>query len=360
MRALFRELPVQQPADVAVVRHVAGQMAAEQSFPVQRQAEVRLMASELAQNHLDHKTKSGRVRVSSLIIDQVPSLTLTALDEGPGIADVSSILDGETGRHRSKTGLGAGLASIRRLADSFSICSGSCCDYPCPGFQAGEQGTIITGCCWLDYQPPPVLTVLKVDCVGIVSSRSENMPCGDGLFVDGDDRFLRIVLVDSPGIGSGFRLTRKVKERLQDMDMIWPPDQLFEQLSFALAAGIAIEILRFDHLRKEVQCAGVGNVGAWLVVDGKLVRTVDWRPTGHPNYNNRIQLFSYPVQEHVFCLLHSDGIQPFTRGEIEALLSVGLRPQLFPTSSLVLQSAFSMNRLQQDDAAICVWQWQKQ
>jgi len=107
MRALFRELPVSQPADVSVIRHVAGQMAAEQHFPAQRLAEIRLMASELAQNHLDHKTKDGRIRVSSLRIQGVPCLTLASIDQGPGITDVAGLLARETGC-RSTTGLGVG------------------------------------------------------------------------------------------------------------------------------------------------------------------------------------------------------------------------------------------------------------
>lgn len=354
MRALFRELPVRQSADVSVVRHVAGQMAAEQNFPRQRLAEIRLMASELAQNHLDHKTKNGRIRVSSLIIQDVPCLTLASIDHGPGIPDVAGLLARETGC-RSATGLGVGLVSVRRLADQFALCSGRDGICGCPGPVTAEQGTIIVARSWPDCRPPLVLSDPQLDIAGIVSGRSENMPCGDGLFVSGDERFFRIVLVDSPGLGKGCEITRGIKNRLQDMDMIWPPDQLFERLSFALTAGASIEILRFDRLLQEMQWAGVGNISTWIIVDGSIVQAAERRPmvaSGH----GRIQLFRAAVQQQVSCLMHSDGLRSFAGSDIETLLT-GSRPN---ESSLVLQTVFSMNRQQQDDAAVCVWQWLKQ
>lgn len=353
MRALFRELPVSQPADVSVVRHVAGQMAAEQNFPGQRLAEVRLMASELAQNHLDHKTKNGRIRVSSLMIQDVPCLTLASVDHGPGIPDVAGLLARETGC-RSATGLGVGLVSIRRLADQFALCSGRDGIYGCRGPVTAEQGTIIVARSWPDCRPPLVLSDPQFDIAGIVCGRSENMPCGDGLFVSGDERFLRIVLVDSPGLGKGCAITREVKNRLQEMDMIWPPDQLFERLSFALTAGASMEILRFDRLLQELQWAGVGNINTWIVVDGSIIQAAERRPMAASGHG-RVQLFRSSVQQQVSCLMHSDGLRSFGQSDIAVLLA-GSRTN---ESSLVLQTAFSMKRQRQDDAAICVWQWVK-
>lgn len=354
MRALFRELPVSQPADVAVVRHVAGLMAAEQNFPTQRLAEVRLMASELAQNHLDHQTRDGRIRVSSLVIQQVPCLTLASVDCGPGVKDVADLLTRETGCH-SATGLGVGLVSIRRLADRFALCSGRDGVYGCQGPETDEEGTIIVASSWPDCRPPPVLSDPQVDIAGIVRSRSENMPCGDGLFVTGDERFFRIVVVDSPGLGKGSEMTREVENRLQEMDMIWPPDQLFERLSFALTAGASIEILRFDRLMQEVAWSGVGNISAWIIVDGSVVQSAQRQPLADSGHG-RVPLFRFPVQQQVRSILHSDGLRSFTRFEVEALLAGKQSNE----SSLVLQTAFSMNRQRQDDAALCVWQWLKQ
>jgi anti-sigma regulatory factor (Ser/Thr protein kinase) len=353
MRAWFRELPVNQPADVSVIRHVAGQMAAEQNFPGQRLAEIRLMASELAQNHLDHKTKDGRIRVSSLMIQDVPCLTLASIDHGPGIPDVAALLARETGC-RSATGLGVGLVSVRRLADQFALCSGIDGRYGCPGLMTAEQGTIIVARSWPDCCPPQVLSDPQFDFAGIVCGRSENMPCGDGLFVSGDDRFLRIVLVDSPGVGKGCAITREVKRRLQDMNIIWPPDQLFERLSFALSAGASMEILRFDRLLQEMQWAGVGNVSTWIVVDGSIVQAAERRPMASSGHG-RVRLFSSSVQQQLGCLMHSDGLRSFGQSDIETLLA-GKRTN---ESSLVLQTAFSINRQRQDDAAICVLQWLK-
>ncbi len=357
MRALFREIMVRSPADVAVVRQIAGQMAAERSFPAQRQAEIRLMATELAQNHLDHQTVQGRVRVSSLRIQEVPCLMLASVDQGPGFGDIDGLLARKTGCP-STIGLGVGLASVRRLADRFSICSQkekNLC-YRCPGAKADQLGTIITAVSWPDSRPPQVFADHQVDLAGIVSGRTENMPCGDGLFINGDERFIRVALVDSPGLGTGFRMTGEVGTRLQEMDLVWPPDQLLERLSFALTAGASIKIIRFDRMQREVQCAGVGNIGIGLVVDGRLVLAAGWQPMGDP-YHGSVELFRYPVRQYVSCLVHSDGLQPFARKEMERLLLADTGSGRLPRCSLVLQSAFSMNRQSQDDVSICVWQW---
>jgi len=357
VRALFREIMMRSPADVAVVRQIAGQMAAERNFPAQRQAEIRLMATELAQNHLDHKTRHGAIRVSSLRVQEVPCLMLASVDQGPGLGDIEGILAQKTGCP-STSGLGVGLASVRRLADRFSICSQNKKDirYRCPGWEAGEAGTIITAVCWPEYQPPQVFADHQVDLAGIVSGRTENMPCGDGLFIDGDERFVRVALVDSPGLGTGFRMTADVGIRLREMDLVWPPDQLLERLSFALRAGASIKIIRFDRMQREVQCAGVGSIGLWLVVDSRIVLAAGWQPMGDP-YHGSVELFRYPVQQHFSCLVHSDGLQPFDRREIQRLLPVDTKSGRSPTCSLVLQSAFSMNHRSQDDVSICVWQW---
>ena len=351
MRALFRELAINQPADVSVARHVAGQMAAEQNFPSQRLAEIRLMASELAQNLLDHKAINGRIRVSSLRIQGVPGLTLASIDNGPGIADVSGLLASTSG-YRSATGLGAGLASIRRLADHFALCSGREGEFGCRGSVA-EQGTIVVAHSW-PYNPPPISASSQFDIAGIVCGRSENMPCGDGLFVSGDDRFLRIVLVDSPGLGKGCAITREVRKRLQEMDMVWPPDQLFEQLSFALKAGISMKILRFDSLLQEVQWAGVGNISTWIVVDGVLQQVAQPQPMAQSQYS-RVPLFCLAVQRQMSCLVHSDGLSPFDQAEVADLLT----ENRCNDSNLALQSIYSRNKRSQDDSAICIWQWAK-
>lgn len=357
MRALFREFRVRFPVDVALVRQMAGQMAAERSFPSQRQAEIRLMATELAQNHLDHKTHQGCIRVSSLLIQDIPCLMLASIDQGPGLGDIDALLAHKTGCP-STIGLGVGLASVRRLADRFSICSQNekHIRYRCPGSMTDRAGTIIVATSWPDYQPPPVFADHRIDLAGIVSGRTEHMPCGDGLFVDGDDRFVRVALVDSPGLGTGYGMTRKVGKRLQELELVWPPDQLLERLSFALTGGASIKIIRFDRMQQEVQCAGVGSIGLWLVIDGHLVLAAGWQAMGGPHHGS-VELFRYPVRRHVACLVHSDGLQPFTRDEIKRLLPVDRSAGHLPASSLVLQAAFSMKFRHPDDVSICVWQW---
>ncbi len=49
------------------------------------------------------------------------TFTVTAADEGSGIANLDEIL---AGRYKSKTGLGAGILGVKRLSDHFEIQTG--------------------------------------------------------------------------------------------------------------------------------------------------------------------------------------------------------------------------------------------
>ncbi len=71
--------------------------------------------SELTRNVLMY-ARGGRVRVE--MNDRDRRLRIIVRDDGPGIADIETILGG---RYRSKTGLGRGLLGVRKLADYFHI-----------------------------------------------------------------------------------------------------------------------------------------------------------------------------------------------------------------------------------------------
>ena len=364
---LCSEFAVCSEADVALARHSAGEKAMQLGFSDQRRAEVRLIASELAHNHLDHKTSGGMLRISGQLIDQVPVLTICSLDMGPGICNMADVLQGPQGGYHSLTGLGTGLASVSRLADRFSCCSGADPHSGCFARLGRQwQGTVIAARCWPREQTPSFFARDDMDIAALVCGRSETSPCGDGVFISSDSRFSRIVLVDSPGKGRGGGETDLIGQMLAKLDMIWPPDHVMESLSevFAAEPATAVCVLRFDRLLGELRCCRIGNIGVRLLVDdlpapspdqlavkGRLVQGTDT---------------VYKVSSNAACMLHSDGVSGFGRQQIIPLLlemqaarrDAADMPLL--DAALLTQILFSRYRQAHDDAALCSWRWQRQ
>ncbi len=359
----FRELDVRIPADVSVARHCAGQMAGELGFPAQRQAEVRLMASELAQNHLDHGTVGGMLRLAGLFFGDTPRMTIASMDRGPGIRSVESVLRSGTDHPRSSTGLGAGLGSIRRLADRFFICSGTTAPFGCPHVRGfSRRGTMIVVHCWPGGREPDFFTAHGgLEMGGLVAPRSETAPCGDNIFVRGDARLVRIVIVDSPGVGSGGEATRRIGARLREIELVWPPDQVLEFLRPVLPAETAILAFCLDRLQQAVSCSGIGNIGAWLRIDDRVVRP-GLRPAVHGNGWHRVMHSTWRPHRSVACILHTDGLASLPREEAEAVLAGlgpgGVEPAAQPGLPFLLQLVFAADRRRRDDAALFMGAWQ--
>lgn len=86
-------------------------------FTVQK---VTTIVSELARNIVSY-TDGGSIHLKPRT-DGIPRMQLTARDGGKGIANLEEVL---SGKYRSRTGLGRGIAGCRRLADEFHIETGA-------------------------------------------------------------------------------------------------------------------------------------------------------------------------------------------------------------------------------------------
>jgi len=106
--------------DVVLTRQRARQIAALLGFEVLDQTRIATAVSELARNVIAYAQR-GKVEFS---VERTgnPALVVRIDDEGPGISDLRTVLDG---RFISPTGIGLGIASAKRLMDHFHIESSS-------------------------------------------------------------------------------------------------------------------------------------------------------------------------------------------------------------------------------------------
>ena len=110
-------LVIHQEQDTVFARQRARHIARLLGFDNQDQTRISTAVSEVARNAF-HYAGGGRVEY---ILEgrTAPQLLIVKItDRGPGIQDVSSILDG---RYQSQTGMGLGLIGARRLMDQFQI-----------------------------------------------------------------------------------------------------------------------------------------------------------------------------------------------------------------------------------------------
>ena len=109
-------LEVRLEHDIVLARQRARQIADLLDFEVQDQTRIATAVSEIARNALQY---GGGGMVEFLVDAQLPPAFLIRIsDQGPGIGDLPSILDG---RYVSSTGMGVGIVGARRLMDRFAI-----------------------------------------------------------------------------------------------------------------------------------------------------------------------------------------------------------------------------------------------
>ena len=102
--------------DIVLARQRARQIAALLGFESQDQVRIATVMSEIARNAFQYGG-AGKVEFQ-LIKDRLELLQVRVTDQGPGIENLKTILDGQ---YVSRTGMGLGLVGARRLMDEFSI-----------------------------------------------------------------------------------------------------------------------------------------------------------------------------------------------------------------------------------------------
>jgi len=105
--------------DVVVARQRARQIAGLLGFDAQDQSRIATAVSEIARNAFNY-AEGGRAEFQVEDEATQQSLLIEVKDQGPGIAELESVLQGQ---YRSATGMGLGIMGARRLMDMCEISS---------------------------------------------------------------------------------------------------------------------------------------------------------------------------------------------------------------------------------------------
>jgi serine/threonine-protein kinase RsbT len=107
---------VSDETDVGRARSAARVIARRAGFTENGATRLATLVCELARNIARY---AGAGEITQRVIERPErAVEVSAADRGPGIADLSAVLNGT---YRSRTGMGLGLRGVQRLADHFHV-----------------------------------------------------------------------------------------------------------------------------------------------------------------------------------------------------------------------------------------------
>jgi serine/threonine-protein kinase RsbT len=110
---------IAREADIVVARQKGRALAAELGFSSCDQTLIATAISEIARNIITYATK-GEVLFSAITNGQRRGLSITAADQGPGIANLDAAMQNG---YSTSGSLGLGLPGAKRMMDEFEIAS---------------------------------------------------------------------------------------------------------------------------------------------------------------------------------------------------------------------------------------------
>jgi anti-sigma regulatory factor (Ser/Thr protein kinase) len=298
-----QRLEVAEQSQIGEVRRRACRIATQMAFNEADVGRVAIAANEVASNIIKHG-RGGEVLLQPGQNGRARSLTIIALDHGPGIPDVAvSLSDGVSTAGTPGTGFGA----IARQSDEF-------CVYSTPGHGAAVVSRIWPG----DASP----TDGGILAEGVLVPHPREELCGDGWATAEGSGRRRILVVDGLGHGpQAFEAARAAIECFRSLGERSPAETISE-IHGALrpTRGAAAAVAEIDEREQVVRYCGVGNVAGATIHGGASHNLVSHYGTlGHDV--RKIHEFQYAWEPGALLLLHSDGIQSNVGFNADARLS---------------------------------------
>ncbi|MFD8307742.1 SpoIIE family protein phosphatase [Streptomyces sp. NPDC059690] len=254
------DVPVHDPTRLRDTRLAVAEAADAAGLDETRTANAALVATELATNLLKH-ADGGRLLLDVVSPpepveggDPTRFVQITALDHGPGIADVPAALDDGFTTARS---LGAGLGTCRRVADTFAL-------HSTPG-----RGTVA-----LARIGPGARGAAPSACG--VRAGGVNLPYG-GAEYSGDAWTCvrsgdRVTLMLADGLGHGplaAHASTAAVDALRRSAHLSPAEALGRlDADLRGTRGAAVAVAQVDTAAGTLRFAGLGNASAWVWEDG--------------------------------------------------------------------------------------------
>jgi anti-sigma regulatory factor (Ser/Thr protein kinase) len=310
----IKEIKVNQDFHVIKVRKAASEFSEDLGFSEIEQEQISIAASELAQNLIANEVINGRIIISELIDGNRKGIEIISLDEGPGISDVSAVMeDGFS----STNGLGIGLGAVKRMMSEVKITSKP---------RGGDKGPKV-------YSRRNIGT--KIIARKYLKEKKEHLKIRTnrlrfGIFTrsklgeryNGDTYFLKryhntVVFSVIDGLGHGKGASEPAKKAYLYLD-----DHYQEELESIInglhqnlkrTRGAAISIAKVDENSQKLQYIGIGNVLTRIYNKNSVIS--ENQPIRPVNYNGTLgialrsfKLCEYDWSSDYVITMASDGI----------------------------------------------------
>lgn len=283
------QIAVEERSQVAQARREAVALARRLSIDDAVADRLGLVVTEAATNLVKHGA-GGRLLLSPLRCGDAAGVEVIALDNGPGMHNVSaSMRDG----HSTAGSPGLGLGSISRLAANLDI------------YSQKDVGTVMRFEVWAAPAPPPGAASFGGVCV---AKPGEDV-AGDAWTMQAVNGHQRMLVVDGLGHGTGAATAAQAALRVAEQGAALDPVQLLESLHGALRTtrgAAAATATVTPHAAKGV-FAGIGNIRCIVHAgDGERSLVSHNGTLGHQV--RKFQAFEFTFPKHALLLMHSDGI----------------------------------------------------
>lgn len=285
-------IPITDVTQVGEARRVAIAMSGLLGFDETQSAKVGIVVTEAAGNILKH-ARHGQLVLSPIESQTVGGIEISALDQGPGMANVSRCFnDGYSTAGTPGNGLGA----IARLATNYDVHS------------AVGVGTAVLARFWSAPLPPSVLALgLEHGALSVPKAGEEC--CGDSWALDQQPGRSLLMMVD--GLGHGVYAAEAAREAVRafQQNVHRRPGAILEAAHGALrgSRGAAMAVAELDLDQGSIRYAGIGNISTVLV-----------SPVGHASFVShngivghqarKFQEFTYSWHPEGTVIMHSDGL----------------------------------------------------
>ncbi len=286
-------ISITDTSQIGEARRAATRLAEDLQFNPTDAGRVSIIATELATNLVRHATAGGSLLVLAQESPGEKHLEITAIDSGPGMADVQRCL--QDGFSTAGTP-GNGLGAVRRLADQLDL-------------QSSPAGTAIW--CRIAAQAPAQSRTPRSFAVGAISVPAPmEILCGDGWRIEHAPGRLSLLIAD--GLGHG-PFACDAAEAVAAIFAKNPFDSPRAQIEAAHSAvsgtrGAAVAIASIDLHAGKLTYAGVGNIAGSLFNAGASRGLFSHNGiVGHQV--RKVQEFEYPLDAQSILIMHSDGLQ---------------------------------------------------
>jgi len=282
---------IREMSGVAEARREVTGLARAVGFSESEIGRVAIVVTEAATNLVKH-TPQGQLLARAFDRDGVAVIEALALDQGPGIANVSeSLRDGYSTAGSPGTGLGA----IKRLSDEFDI-------YSAPG-----KGVALVAQLW-SRKPASGTRPAPLEIGAICLPKPGEVVCGDAWAVEWRAGHCVLLVADGLGHGADAAAAAMAAVNALRTHPQLEPAALIEFAHGALRStrGAALAVADLD-LASEVRYAGIGNIAGITLAPGAARHMVS-----HPGIVGhevrKVQEFVYPWSEDSLLVMHSDGL----------------------------------------------------